>query len=148
MEPFTHINVLVTSTEWDNFFALRAHSDAQPEIQKLAVGIRDAMTKSTPSVLQLGEWHLPYVTKEELEEWGPNNSRRISAARCARVSYLTHMGKVPEGSEDLQLFERLAGSSPQHLSPTEHQATPTKSLKFQDCNFRGWKQFRKEIEHG
>ena len=45
LEPFTHINVIVTSTQWDNFFELRAHKDAQPEIQSLAVEMKRVMEK-------------------------------------------------------------------------------------------------------
>ena len=33
LEPFAHINVIVTATDWANFFALRCHPDAQPEIR-------------------------------------------------------------------------------------------------------------------
>src|SRR5579871_2233935 len=36
LEWFGYIDVLVTSTDWRNFFALRDHGDAQPEIQELA----------------------------------------------------------------------------------------------------------------
>ncbi|MDN3098622.1 FAD-dependent thymidylate synthase, partial [Enterococcus faecalis] len=33
LEAFTNINVVVTSSQWDNFFELRNHPDAQPEIK-------------------------------------------------------------------------------------------------------------------
>ena len=36
LEPFLAIKVVVTATEWENFFKLRIHKDAQPEIQELA----------------------------------------------------------------------------------------------------------------
>src|SRR5262249_41186442 len=61
LEPFSHINVVVTSTEWDNFFALRDHPHAQPEMQVLARAMKEAMSDSTPRPLRLGQWHLPYV---------------------------------------------------------------------------------------
>ena len=35
-EPFQHINVVVSATEWSNFYALRCHEDAQPEMRALA----------------------------------------------------------------------------------------------------------------
>ena len=48
LEPWFHITVLVTATEWDNFYGLRAHKDAQPEFQVLAYRALDTMLRSTP----------------------------------------------------------------------------------------------------
>ena len=62
LEPFAHINVLITATDWDNFFELRDHKDAQPEIQALAKAIKAAFEGSEPELLQPGQWHLPFVT--------------------------------------------------------------------------------------
>lgn len=42
LEPFTHIRVVVTSTSWANFYGLRDHKDAQPEIRELAQAMRKA----------------------------------------------------------------------------------------------------------
>jgi hypothetical protein len=164
LEPFQHIHVIVTATEWHNFFALRAHPDAQPEIQALAVAIREAMDASVPKLLHEGEWHLPYVTDEDflaIEQHigNPLNrngvvemAKKVSAARCARVSYLMHDGSKPSIEKDLELYERLVGGEPIHASPVEHQATPD----FHNWegwenphlhgNFVGWIQYRKEIE--
>ena len=36
LEPWQYISVIVTATEWDNWFELRNHPDAQPDIQELA----------------------------------------------------------------------------------------------------------------
>lgn len=142
LEPFAHINVVVTATEWDNFFALRRHPDAQPEIHELADRMYEALESSTPDVLKHGEWHTPYA--------GRNGDKRVSAARCARVSYLTHDGKEPTEEADLALFDRLAGSVPIHASPLEHQAKPVFSLEEQNDtrNFVGWVQFRAIWERG
>ena len=38
LEPWFHINTLITSTEWANFYELRCHKDAQPEMRTLAEG--------------------------------------------------------------------------------------------------------------
>ena len=62
LEPFQWISVIVTATEWGNFFELRDHDDAQPEIRHLAVLMKHAMDASTPKFLNPGEWHLPYVS--------------------------------------------------------------------------------------
>ena len=37
LEPFAHITVVCTATDFANFFALRCHKDAQPEIKELAI---------------------------------------------------------------------------------------------------------------
>lgn len=139
LEPFQWMNTIVTATEWDNFYTLRAHPDAQPEFQKLAVMTLEAQEASTPGLLLPGQWHLPYVKEED----SPYDLRKISAARCARVSYLTHDGAEPSAQADLALFERLAGGVPLHASPLEHQATPGTT---DTGNLTGWTQFRKVWE--
>ncbi len=83
LEPFSHISVVVTSTEWDNFFALRRREDADPIMQALAYATREAMKASSPRSLVEGEFHAPYlpggVGRSEEEA-------RVYAACCARVS--------------------------------------------------------------
>lgn len=172
LEPFSHINVVVTATEWDNFYALRRHEDAQPEIKVLADAMWDAQQASTPHLLALGQWHLPYVTEADYDtlNTAPDETLqtdsdisqviKLSVARCARVSYLTHDGKAPNVSDDLKLYDRLVGSVPLHASPCEHQATPDRWDVFlfmpggsfsrwddpaSHGNLRGWKQYRKTL---
>jgi thymidylate synthase ThyX len=145
LEPFQFISVIVTATEWDNFFDLRAHPDAQPEIQALAVLMKIAMDKSTPKMLAQGVWHLPYVLEDEREKLDLNTLLKASAARCARVSYLTHDGENPTIEKDIALYDRLVGSVPLHASPIEHQATPIDSNEWSG-NFKGWQQYRKLVE--
>lgn len=60
VEPWSHIKVVVTATEYDNFFYLRNHPDAQPEIQHLAALMLDEYNNSIPQKLNYGDWHLPY----------------------------------------------------------------------------------------
>ena len=146
LEPFSHINVVVTATDWENFFELRDHEDAQPEIQALARAMRIAMADSKPADERI---HLPYISNEDYSRLFMGcgalqvdlYAMMISAARCARVSYLTHDGKVPLLGADLALYERLAGSVPFHASPLEHQATYCKG---RHANFWGWRSFRTE----
>lgn len=64
LEWFSSISVVVTATEWDNWFELRAHPDAQPEIHQLALLMREALSKSVPTELRPGQWHLPYIITE------------------------------------------------------------------------------------
>lgn len=140
LEPFLWHTVIVTATEWSNFFELRCAPNAQPEIRAAALEMRAAMDASVPQSLALGEWHTPLLQDDE-RDLDLETRRRISAARCARVSYLTHEGKR-EIEKDLELFERL--KSDRHLSPFEHVATPATDAAFH-ANFRGWIQMRAEL---
>lgn len=140
LEPFSHINVVATATEWENFFGLRLHKDAQPEMRALALVMWQARQASTPRLCKRGDWHLPFVWKEGGDEQvldsllPPGNQQgltpheqmlRMSVARCARVSYESfETGKPSTVEEDLKLFDRLVGAQPLHASPAEHQATP------------------------
>lgn len=143
IEPYLFANGIVTSTEWDNWFELRDHEDAQPEIRALAIEMKFAMSKSTPTLLRAGQWHLPYITKEDRNKYDTNTLLKISSARCCRVSYLKHDGTNPNVDEDLALFERLAGAVPLHASPLEHQATPEPLIQENWGNFKHWTQYRK-----
>jgi len=160
IEPYLWATGIVTSTEWDNWDSLRRHKDAQPEIQELAVQIHRAISDSNPEFLRRGQWHLPYINSEEVYNiLDINLLKKISAARCCRVSYLKHDGTSPNIEEDLTLFNRLAGSVPLHASPLEHQATPDE-YHYTDGgytrmgykhphlhgNFKGWIQHRKQWE--
>lgn len=154
VETHGHINVLVTSTHWANFHALRDHKDAQPEIRVLSQAIQLLMGDSKPKLLLLGEWHLPYITPYDRENvFDDSQLQQISAARCARTSYVTMDGKPPSMAEDFAVFKKLAGGSPIHASPLEHIATPdiydegvgewvNKNLW---GNFYGWCQYRKFV---
>jgi thymidylate synthase ThyX len=143
LEPFLWHVVVVSATEWDNFFAQRCHPDAQPEIRVAAEAMRDAIAASTPTPVANGGWHLPYLRPGELDELDAAGhdveiAKRISVARCARVSYLTQDG-VRDWSKDLDLYDRLTTQQPPHASPLEHVATPD---AHGTGNFRGWQQLR------
>lgn len=174
-ESVNYIDVVLTSTDFANWYALRDHKDAQPEIRELAALMKEVQAHSTPEVLQPGMWHLPYAdSADDIEEaikflkigritrdippaWEINELlKKASAARCARVSYKLHDGSKTDFGKDLELFERLLVSQPLHASPAEHQATPDVSY---NCpittekvsgrkywgNFNGWIQHRKML---
>lgn len=177
LEPFTYIDVLVTATNYANWFALRDHPDAQPEIQELAKLMRIEYGVNFPKLLKPGEWHLPYTTDEDWEvaerycrdsrttRGKPTHEekleivRRISVARCARVSYRAFDGTVSPIEKDLERYDKLLASQPLHASPAEHQATPDTMISAppgshwsqewvfpeQHGNFRGWRQYRKML---
>lgn len=145
LEPFGYISVVVTATEFDNFFHLRAHPDAQPEIQELAEEMLNRYNSYKPTLLKEGQWHLPYISEDEFNIYTIEDLQKMSAARCARVSYLTHDNMRPSYAKDIELHDRLVASVPAHMSPTEHQATPANDSGFHK-NFRGWKQYREVVE--
>jgi len=145
--------VVVTSTEWANFFALRCNPMAAPEIHTIADMMRRVMESSAPKSLKPGEWHLPYISPEEVNEiWdrGTLALAKISSARCARVSYLTQDGKR-DLEADLSLHDRLLEAG--HMSPFEHAAKVVQGEwkgnrpppEFYG-NFRApWEQYRKSL---
>jgi thymidylate synthase ThyX len=141
LEPYMWHTVIVTATEWENFFSLRLAENAQPEFQVAARLMFDAKAASDPSPVVLDEWHLPLVQADE-RRLPIEVLKKVSAARCARVSYLTHDGKR-DIEKDIELCERLL--SDRHMSPFEHVATPAADTGFH-ANFRGWVQMRKELE--
>ena len=147
LEPFMWHTVIVTATEWDNFWNLRCHPDAQPEIRLVAERTRAATEASEPAQLDWDEWHLPLVRAEDREQvTAIEDLIKISAGRCARVSYLTHAGKR-DLDADIQLHDRLLESG--HMSPLEHPARPLSEAELEESawsgNFRGWRSYRKEI---
>lgn len=182
LEPFMWHTVIVTATEWSNFFHLRDNPQAHPDIQIVARLMREAYEAAEPEILGYGDWHTPLIFPEDFDaSWEQGLAakacdsevlqqtvNKISVARCARVSYLTHEGKR-DLSADLKLHDDLLKNG--HMSPFEHVARPmsmddlcyqsrTVSVapafanlaagdapaKLAFCgNFRGWVQLRKTI---
>jgi len=173
LEPWLWQTVIVTATEWDNFWGLRCHKDAQPEIRVVADMMRKVYDESTPDVLAYGQWHLPLLQDDEFvdEDVGfpcvsftAKDAVKACVGRCARISYLTHDGKR-DPKADIEMAERLAAAG--HMSPWEHVARPMHKDEIKTYstldprhypgdgvilnevpflgNFRGWVQARKEL---
>jgi thymidylate synthase ThyX len=146
LEPWMWVTNILTATEFNNFYALRCHPDAQPEIKVIAEMMRETQAKSTPTYLESDEWHLPLVPDfEELKAAGYDidDIVKIACGRAARVSYLTHDGKR-EPSADIELHDKLQTSG--HMSPFEHCAMSQSSDYFYG-NLRGFKQYRKFLSN-
>lgn len=145
-EPYQMMKVVVTATEWDNFFNLRIDKDAQPELVMLADKMFIAMQGSTPKTLKAGQWHLPYVDSVESDEKPVVSSRdndqyyfltdndgnnlgevfledaiKISVASCAAVSYRTENMTLAKADK---IFDMLINAENLHSSPFEHVAKP------------------------
>jgi len=169
-EPFQTIKVVLTATEFDNWFELRAHPDAQPEINKLAQEMQTALAESTPLEILPHDWHVPYVDRVWQngqiyyqvagEHCQITQARMVSASCCAQVSYrrLDH-----SLNKALSIAKKLVAGRPWHASPFEHQAKPMLSTlqphiweagmthqdhhgNFWSGNFKGWIQHRQLLE--
>ncbi|WJJ54527.1 thymidylate synthase [Pseudomonas phage PT07] len=174
LEPFQMMKTVVTATELDNFFYLRLHKDAQPEIKALADAMYEALLESNFEVLWQDEWHVPYVKRfrdkrsgklryEDCngQELSVEDAIKVSASCCAQVSYRKNDETLEKA---LVIYDRLVDTKPVHASPFEHQATPMVRIsdnqvgwedgvthldKHGDLwsgNFRGFIQHRQLIE--
>jgi hypothetical protein len=173
LAPYQWVTEIVTAHEdvWHNFFALRVHEDAQPEMFEMArlaaicyFGVMphkwQADTKTTPcgretpawvNIVHCGGWHIPLVSYEEIEALiedcgyseGTRNACIISAARCARTSNLSRFNsdKLSTFDEDSSLYGRLTGQIPLHISPTEHQLEAL-ARRAHVGPMVGWRSFR------
>ena len=138
LESWMHTTVVMSATEMENFFSLRAHEAAQPEFQKLAYLMLDLYQQSVPVQKQVGEWHIPFGDK--MPEGSKLDSQlKIATARCARTSYLSFDGEM-NVEKDYEIHDKLSTSG--HWSPFEHCAQALGERK-QVGNFIGWKQYRK-----
>ena len=149
LEPFTKIKVIVTATEWDNFFKLRLARDADPEIQDLAKAIKLSMDNAAEYIYvnALCGCTLPYVNIDEIEAIEDRRMLKlISAARCARVSYLNHDGSAPDILKDLKLAKHLIESG--HMTPFEHQCRSISEGDAFYYNLRNFQSARYMLDHG
>lgn len=114
-------------------------SQTEIHLQLLAEAMWDARNESIPSVLQPGEWHIPFgndikdnealgagryiAEKNNDHTWGDQisimNKVKIATARCARISYKNHEGKI-DYKKDIELHDKLLENK--HFSTFEHSA--------------------------
>jgi thymidylate synthase ThyX len=145
--PYTSKSRTATATDngrgplpWDNFFTQRDRPDAQPEFHHVASLLLEAYLASVPRVVPEGTWHTPFILPDE--EDLPEIARiQLSVARCARVSYETFDG-VRSIEKDVELYFKLLGADPPHMSPFEHVAYAANTPTVRSGNFRGWVQHR------
>lgn len=163
LEPFMWHEVIVSATDWENYFQLRDHDEAQPEIRAIARLMKDAMDASTPVPV----WaHTPFEDEGYRSAYASGadydtekmsdpdavlaefmDAFMSSAGDCARVSYKS---KLAQGSTDsTKLGYRLLDAG--HLSPFEHVAVPVELMGLNgyfdsaaaDDNYSShWIQFR------
>jgi len=164
LEPWMFITVIVTATHYQNFFDLRDHAKAQPELRDVAAKAHALYKASEPTPVADGEWHLPFVTgrdRDQLVQAGYDDQHLcwISVGRCARVSYLTHDGQRDPQADLTMGKQKMLENG--HMSPLEHvaramteerwrQYATIRSLDWVEKgipvgNLWGWGQLRKDI---
>lgn len=168
LEPFQLMKTVLTATEFDNFFWLRKHEDAQPEIKELARLMWDALQASVAVGLEPGDWHVPYFGNgpwfAKRDEMPLADALAISSSCCAQVSYRLLDESIEKARK---VYQRLVESTPVHASPFEHQASPmvftnwaqsgdlgteqgtthmTRDGEFWSGNFKSWIQYRQLID--
>lgn len=163
LEPWAHITVVCSGTEWDNFFALRDHPDAEPHIQILAREIRKAIREAPVQELRPGQWYTPFTdikSLTHLSRYDQMDLIKLSVARCASASFKTVDDFDMTLERAVELSDKLLNSRPMHASPFEHQAMADGWLnewdgqtklnewyrRKQHRNFTGFRQYRAMIE--
>ena len=141
LEPWQMMKTVITGTEWDNFLELRNHPDAQPEFYHLAHQIEHYLDNGNFTVLEPGQWHLPYVETRldkgvqkfynEGIEISLEQAQRLSISCCAQVSYRNE-NRTQEKADEL--YKLFAEATPIHASPFEHAATPIDYIGIAGCN--------------
>jgi thymidylate synthase ThyX len=168
IENFSYQKVIITSTEWINFFNQRAHKDAQPEFRELAYMMLDLYNKASDiEVLYENEWHTPYVKHIRIDNdlyyldtdnnfLSLEDALKISVSSCAQVSYRKNDNTLEKAIDIFSKLNLNDVEKPKHLSPLDHQATPilvntTKGITHVDVdneynkwsgNLKGWVQYR------
>lgn len=153
LEPWMWTTIVATATEWDNYFTLRTHGDAQAAHATLARAMQTAYRASVPvkrypidygiAIDDIRDaWHLPYITDAErysVKDW--RHLPLMSAARCAGVSYFRQGAR-----EDRTLTEEVNRALElvrnRHWPPTEMPSRAEKGDEWYGP-FLGWKPLRK-----
>jgi hypothetical protein len=132
IETYAWHTVIVTSTEWANWDALRVSRMAQPEMFKIAGMMREVRRASTPEPLDYSAWHLPLVVKPATAtHWAARDEVndltavgfdpvKVCVGRCAAVSYERQDATTPEKAS--AICDKLRADG--HMSPFEHALRP------------------------
>lgn len=172
IEPYSHTKLVISGTEWDNFFNLRIHHAAEPNIREMAIQIYQTMRTASPQSLNPGEWHLPYIDTYHNKngkivysfkgkKLTTEQAIRVSLACIAKVSYRS-LDPSPEAVDKIINTLFPDDGSPIHASPSQHIATPFQYPYDADewqvgeshrdkqgwswsAQLRGWCQYRKTI---
>lgn len=143
LEPYQTVKTILTSSDFYNFFKLRIHKDAMPEIRVLANLMKAKLDASEPELLSVDDWHLPYITVDDLKAYSLDTCKKISVSCCAQVSY-RKLDTTPEKA--LSIYDKLVSGDIIHGSAFEHVCRPLNDGERQIGNLIGFRQFRHDIE--
>jgi hypothetical protein len=145
LEPFMYTTVIVTASEYENFFNLRAHPDAEIHIQNLAYKMKALYETNVPVEKHTGDWHIPFYETILFDGISEEDKKKVAVAMCAAVSYNNH-GANKTLEQWLSLYDRLSTSK--HLSPLTHLAQASMVEQIYGCPFKYWQSYRHQKEFG
>ena len=155
-----------------SLFLIKGVATMIPSNRSLARQLNEAQLEyfnSVPEVLEVGQWHTPYIKPEEcgsdglgqiLDWYFTQHAKelelgkdielfhdtliKISTGRCARTSYLTQEG-IRDFTEDIKLHDRLRYHVPLHASPFEHVCMAMgDDVRY--AKYTGWKAYRHMLD--
>lgn len=138
IENDSYTRMVLSATEWSNFFNLRIHHAAEPHIMYIARMIYEVMREGEKQhlvrMLSPGEWHVPYINREmvngKMIYFHPETNKPLSEKEAinlslsciAQTSYRKH-DTSDEKTE--RIVSRLfPDGEPAHASPAQHIGTP------------------------
>jgi hypothetical protein len=159
LEPWMYAKVVATGTDWDNYWKLRIHGDAQGAHRLLAKAMHEAYEQSTPvprwpcywvdgepgvqpvsQRMLVSNWHLPYVTEHERKTVEPTWLPQISAARVGRASY-GRQGEQKSLADELSRAQSFVQDG--HWTPLEGPARLWVDPDIRFGAYRAWMPLRK-----
>lgn len=141
LNAFTHIRVIVTSEEWDNWFNLRYDEEhAKPEIFELAKAMAAEFHTKPPTPLEPGDWHTPFADPSLPVE----DRKKQSASLNAQVSFRKDDPSLEKADV---VFSRLVLGNKLHASPFEHVCRILEPGEKPKGNLPSFHQYRTDIEN-
>jgi thymidylate synthase ThyX len=143
LEPWMHGGCIVTGDQhaWKHFFSLRCAEGVQPDMKRDATKVRDLYEANMPQLLELGQWHLPFYSRD-IRHLSLDERLHVCTARCARISFNNFDGDF-EYEKDKRLHDRLILE--QHMTPLEHCAFAAVGRY---NNTTGFQSYRYIVESG
>lgn len=141
LEPYAWATVIITATDFDEFFETQCSGAAQPEMQILAVEMRRLRHFASPKILAYGDWHVPLARPSDAQcGLSAADLRLVAAARIARFVSDGPDGTAYAPIRDFARARRMIAE--RHLDPFEHIAEAHPQNTFRSRNLTGYTQLR------
>ena len=136
LEPFMWHTVIVTASEWENFFALRAHPAAEIHIAKLAEVMLSEYNDSDPKQLKAGEWHIPFGDDFDYQ-------RLCKATWVQKKDPLEQLNH----DEDYPEFDQLPGDHLRYaVNETKVKVAIARCARISYLNFEGEDDYKADVK--